>query len=540
MCIAGVLFALACSGQSDPSRDGGELDGGSRDGRLTLTLPLQNLDLPRNGSVTVPLTVVTAAGSTAPVEVTLVGPSSLSASALQLPAEGGTGALLLHAGPDAPLGSLTVSVSAVAGAVTQSVSLPLRISLSDYLLSVSPPSMETNPGVGGNAQVSLGGPYDFGAVGLSCSGAMLGVRCTLSQTYVPGPEGGTWETPVQVAVDPGTPDETVRLMIEAQPLVDGGLAHSTPLDVTVRERDRWITQIPGGSGVATALELTPWNTLMIASNGLSTLTELDRSGNILNGRNLATPPGSTVSAFTWSPDGALYVAGHGFNGGYAFLDKFGADGGTQWQVVLDGGAGSITYGNDVTLDDAGNAYLVGWTSGAVAGKANAGGDDGFAASFALDGGQNWALQFGTATNDFVESAQPAEGGLLLMGHHAGLPSDPRFLHYLNLDGGFVREDSLLAAAFDGGTTTSWRMHLNPDHTVWIAGFTNGDPFGQGSLGQPDGVIARYALDGTLLQAHQLQGSWDDELYGLAVDPQGSVFVSGVAGNNPAVWRIEGP
>ena len=544
------LLVLGCSGSTGTAApDGGrpdagvDADGGNPGESFSLGLAFDRLNLARGGSVGVPVTLTMSPGFASPVDVRLSGASSLTADALHFPAQGGSQVMVVHAAPGAPLGPQTVSISAEGGAIAQEAPLELDLSAADFALSVSPASVAVNPGDAGTAQVGVAGLFDFGPVALSCSGATLGVSCALSGTNVPGPDGGSFLTPVQVTAAPGTPEETVRVTINARSLADGGLSHALPLDVNVRERTRWLVHLPV-QGNATAVEVTPWNTLMIAYGAPATLAEFDRSGNLLGQRTIPTPAASTVSAFAWGPEGALYAAGR--SGTSAFLDRFAEDGGVQWEAVLNGGGGSTTRGTDLTIDDAGSAYLVGWTQGAIASSPR-GGVDAFAVSYAPDGGRRWGLQYGTTADDFVESAQFADGGLMLLGHHEGIPNEPRLLDVLDLDGGYVGGDSFVAAGFDGGSlTTSTRMRLDGEGTVWIAGYS-GAPFGQPASGGSDGVLARY-FNGNLVQVVPVVTSGRDEIYGLALDAQDNVFVSGrtdggadpIGRNTPFLARVAGP
>jgi hypothetical protein len=152
------------------------------------------------------------------------------------------------------------------------------------------------------------------------------------------------------------------------------------------------------------------------------------------------------------------------------------------------GSSLIDYARKVVADDAGNVYVAGSTFGVIDGvttgvsNTNKGGADAFVAKFDDRGTLVWAVQFGSAANDFIEGIALDKYGFL-----------------------------------------------------YVAGWTKGDmpvgfhqPAGQmnKNAGGTDAFVAKIDAGGTIYWIRQFGSAEDDYANSVATDTSGSIFVAG--------------
>ncbi|NEQ24893.1 MAG: hypothetical protein F6K28_38515, partial [Microcoleus sp. SIO2G3] len=68
--------------------------------------------------------------------------------------------------------------------------------------------------------------------------------------------------------------------------------------------------------------------------------------------------------------------------------------------------------------------------------------------------------------------------------------------------------------------------VTAEGTIYITGQTDGTLSGQTSAGGRDGLVARYSTNGTLVWAKQFGTASLDEGQGIAIAPNGSIYVTG--------------
>lgn len=176
-------------------------------------------------------------------------------------------------------------------------------------------------------------------------------------------------------------------------------------------------------------------------------------------------------------NGDYYVTGYVFNrlGGTstqsadAWLGKYNADGILQWSREVES-AGS-DYSTGLALDPLGNVYLIGTTANAVTGT-NQGLQDSWVAKFSTSGDRQWIRQFGT-----------------------------------------------------NGTDLAFDVDVDAQGNVYIAGETDGS-FGGPNQGAQDAFVIKYNTNGDQQWIWQDGTPTTERAYGVAVDDQGSVYVSG--------------
>jgi hypothetical protein len=148
------------------------------------------------------------------------------------------------------------------------------------------------------------------------------------------------------------------------------------------------------------------------------------------------------------------------------------------------------------------------TSGALG--TPAGGTDGFLARYSTDGTQAWLTQLGTSGPEEVWGlAADAAGNPYVVGYSGGDFARP-----------LAGDKDIVVARYDAtgartwadqlGTTTNDKgaaIAIDGAGNLFAAGFTDGD-IGT-NLGGWDGVLVRYALDGTRVWTRQFGTTQDD-------------------------------
>ncbi len=144
------------------------------------------------------------------------------------------------------------------------------------------------------------------------------------------------------------------------------------------------------------------------------------------------------------------------------------------------GSGNTDYGYDITLDANGNAYVTGYTIGALPGQADHGFYDAYVRKYDSTGKVLWTQQFGTQYMDVARS----------------IASDGR-------------------------------------SSLYVTGYTNSSFTGQDSAGSKDAFLCRYDEAGKLLWLRQFGTSGDEDAYGVAVESASRIYVAGnTAGTFP--------
>ncbi len=296
-----------------------------------------------------------------------------------------------------------------------------------------------------------------------------------------------------------------------------------------------------GSGNAFVTGFTEGN-LGGPNSGLSDafLAKYDPSGTLLWTRQTGT------AAEDWSTGIGLDQAGNAYLTGYtggslggpnaglddAFLAKYDAEGNQVWIRQL--GTSAAEDGNSVAVDTAGSAYLIGWTSGGLAGP-NAGLVDAFMARYDSSGTLLWTRQIGTTGKDYGYSVALDNAG------------NPYFSGYTDgsLFGTTNGNIDVFLAKYDATGTALWTRQIGtaaPDFGYGLATDSAGNPYicgaTQGSLGGAtagglDAFLAKYSTSGNQLWARHMGTPEAEQWNGIAVDASGGVFVTGNTGGSLA-------
>ncbi len=244
-------------------------------------------------------------------------------------------------------------------------------------------------------------------------------------------------------------------------------------------------------------------------------------------------------AYSTAVDGSgnVYVAGYTFGnmdgqerpGLYdLFLMKFDREGNKLWVRLA--GTPEHDYAYSVAVDSAGNAYVAGYTEGALGGQQNAGGADIFLLKFDPEGNLIWSRQMGTPSDDIAYSvAVEPGGGALIAGYTGG-----------GLDGGaYSGSWDAFLVKFDAGGNKLWSKQLGTPSwdeawavavdgsgNAYLAGYTGGDFDGLKGAGAFDIFLVKFDRQGNKLWVRLSGTPEHDYARSVAVDAAGNAYVAG--------------
>lgn len=213
-----------------------------------------------------------------------------------------------------------------------------------------------------------------------------------------------------------------------------------------------------------------------------------------------------------------------------FLLERDPEGGSERMTYVGSAEAPVELGEAVALDD-GEVVLVG-SSRATFGGAPAGGFDMVATRLRQNRSEAWALRRGTGDIDAaLDVVIDGEGNtwvaavsyadlVELQLENDGFPSG--FLFKYDRDG------ALRLARRLGGVGEFVRINalaLAEDGGVFAAGVTEVQ-LGEASFGGRDAFVARYDANGERRWTHQLGSEGADEAHAVALDPRGTVVVTG--------------
>ena len=212
----------------------------------------------------------------------------------------------------------------------------------------------------------------------------------------------------------------------------------------------------------------------------------------------------------------------------AFVRKVDPAGNEVWTRQF--GSNERDEPKGVTLDDAGNVYIVGRTFGTLPGQTSAGGWDAFIRKYNPAGDEVWTRQFGGGGAESAASVRVDHAGnaYVVGGTRAALPGQKNIGDY----------DAFIVK-FDPAGNTVWVRQFGTTHEDYalavaldadgdpiVAGETGGLLAGAAQFGGLDGFVREYNPDGAVLWTRQFGSPLDDYAVGVAVSPAGDVLVAG--------------
>lgn len=293
------------------------------------------------------------------------------------------------------------------------------------------------------------------------------------------------------------------------------------------------------------------------------VAKYDPGGNVLWARQFGSLRTDNAHAIAVDGNGNAFIVGHANGplplqppnqGGDFFIAKFDTNGNRLW-INQSGSAATNDQGLGVAVDAAGNAYMTGTVAGPFAGTATTGaGHDAYVAKYDTNGNRLWFSRVASRANDTARGVAVSDDGsaIYLTGYTNGdfdLPGYPSqtisccttpdaFVARLDLNGAIQWAHNLSSLVLEGSRYFDDRAFgIATDaagSALFITGYTNGVMPGEASKGARDVFVARYEGDGSRTWVRQLGSGFpaevvmNDEAFGIALDPNGDVFVAGEA------------
>ena len=250
-------------------------------------------------------------------------------------------------------------------------------------------------------------------------------------------------------------------------------------------------------------------------------------------------PDSVTGRMVVDSSGNCYVAGEtlgslfdskGAGAADGWLGKYDSDGNLAWGQQINSGGWDTP--KNVSIDNAGNLYLVGHTTGSLDGTA-AGSADVFVRKYDTDGNLLWGTQFGSDKADRgYDVTANAAGEVYVVGSTSGdlagisNPGAPNksggFLTKLSGEGNLLWTEIIASDAKD----QLYGVAVDSLGSVVLVGETLGNINGQAGLGAQDLIVAKYDANGDEVWTRYISGSGADHGYDVAIDAADDIIVSG--------------
>ncbi|MEM9111231.1 MAG: SBBP repeat-containing protein [Planctomycetota bacterium] len=282
-------------------------------------------------------------------------------------------------------------------------------------------------------------------------------------------------------------------------------------------------------------ETAPWD---------GVVAKYSPDGNLLWGVRTGTAGREEIYGVSTDTFGNIYAIGYtsgdyarpieGPSGSYdATLIKLDPDGGELWRAQI--GTEGREWARAVATAPDGGVFVAGFTGGDLE-QENVGEHDVFVTRFNPEGTKRWGLQFGTenreeATGIAVDPLGNAYVTGLTGGPLAGTPGGyfDVFLAKINPSGAinWIRQaDSVQGTESD----VARAIAVDDEGNAFLAGYTQGVFVGE-NLGREDMLVLKYDTDGNRIWENQIGTTGADDLFGVALGPQGEVYLAGYSNGN---------
>jgi len=214
-----------------------------------------------------------------------------------------------------------------------------------------------------------------------------------------------------------------------------------------------------------------------------------------------------------------------------FLVKYNSDAEKQWTQQL--GSSSNDTGRGVAVDSSNNIYVTGVTAGSLDGNTHLGDQDIFLVKYNSSGTKLWSTQYGSSASDFAHgvAVHSSSSSIYVTGEtRGGLDNNTNsgdkdiFLVKFNAANGarhWVRQ--LGTATEDVGYGVAVNSNGNK---IFVTGSTGASLDSQTYSLNSDIFLVKYDDNGTKQWTKQLGTTSQDVAYGLTVDSNGNIFVTG--------------
>ena len=222
-------------------------------------------------------------------------------------------------------------------------------------------------------------------------------------------------------------------------------------------------------------------------------------------------------------------------GGFdAFVAKYDPDGNKLWTRIFGTVGNDEALG--VASDHDGNVYIAGYTSGNLDGEINAGGIDAFVVMYDPDGNKLWTRIVGSAYDDIATSvAVDRTGNIVVAGHTFGNldgQTNTGFADAFLLKYDHTGSKLWTRLLGSSGYDYAREVAIDAEGSIAVTGSTAGNLAGQINAGDTDAFVAKYDPAGNTLWTQLLGTDGMDESWGIALDSTGSIYIAGSTTGNP--------
>jgi len=266
-----------------------------------------------------------------------------------------------------------------------------------------------------------------------------------------------------------------------------------------------------------------WNTFLGGGADFGEGIAVDGSGNVYVTGVSGTTWGSPVRAFSSAPNGNAFAA------------KLDSNGNLTWNTFLGPSAYYMVSG--ITADESGNVYVTGTSTAAWGSPVRAftGGADAFAAKLNSTGNVTWNTFLGGSGNNDEGHAIEVDGGgnVYVAGSSWTTWGSPvrayssggdAFAAKLN-NSGTITWNTFLGGS---GENSGFGIDVDSNSNVYVSGSSSGawgNPVRAYTAGE-DAYAAKLNSGGNLIWNTFLGGNGNDQGWGTAVDGSGNVYVAG--------------
>ena len=210
----------------------------------------------------------------------------------------------------------------------------------------------------------------------------------------------------------------------------------------------------------------------------------------------------------------------------AFITKYDSNGNQVW--IKDFGTSQDENVRAVSVDNAGNSYIVGHTAGSLG--VSAGGIDAFIAKYDSNGNQVWLRQFGTVASDAAYGvALDSAGDVYVTGSTRGSLNASNnsggadtFVVKYDSNGNQIWQNQFGTVANENATG----IGVDKNGDVYVAGLTQGSLDGSTNAGSYDMFLTRLNSSGVRSWSEQLGTATDDLIYKLLIDSANNIYLTG--------------
>jgi len=200
----------------------------------------------------------------------------------------------------------------------------------------------------------------------------------------------------------------------------------------------------------------------------------------------------------------------------------------QWVKLI--GTGETDVGRGIGIDSNSNIYLAGYTYGDLEGNTNAGGSDIFIKKYDAGGVTHWTKLFGTPGSDWGQDvALDTNGNIYLTGYTQGdldditnLGSSDIFIAKYDVDGEKKWTKLLGTSLGDWGQGVA----IDSNGSSYITGYTQGDLDGNAIAGSKDAFVAYYDTNGNKTWVRLLGTGEIDIGQDAAIDSNSNIYIVG--------------